>query len=213
MNRKFSWIIGAFVVMLLAVGVFGTTTAYADDGGPGRPFGDRGERGFRGGELSDEALATMAEALDMSTDDLSAALEEGTTLKELADSAGVDLREILGANRPDRAEGMRERGFGGGDLDDASLETMSELLGLSADDLSAALEDGKTIHELADAAGVEMQTITDAMSVIREEAMREHIAQALEDGTMTQEQADWMLEGLEDGSFSKRGGFGGHGGF
>ena len=152
MNKKFRWAIGALVIALLAVGVFGTTTAFADDNGPGHPFGNKGEG--PGGE----------------------------------------------------------RGFGGRGLDGAGLETLAGVLNMSTDDLSAALKDGNTLQELAEEAGVDMQEIKDAMNAVKEEAMRERIAQALEDGTMSQEQADWMLEGLDKGFFFNRGGFGRGGG-
>jgi hypothetical protein len=82
---------------------------------------------------------------------------------------------------------------------------------MSTDELSAALESGKTLQELADEAGVDMQEIFDAMSAVREASMRERIAQAVEDGTMTQEKADWLLEGLDKGFLDGPGfGFGGH---
>ena len=47
MNKKIGWIIGALVLTLLAVGVFGTTSAFADDGNPppGKPDGKRGLEG------------------------------------------------------------------------------------------------------------------------------------------------------------------------
>jgi hypothetical protein len=45
-----------------------------------------------------------------------------------------------------------------------------------------------------------------------EAAVRDAIEQALEDGNITQEQADWLLEGLEQGFFPMGRGFGfGHG--
>jgi hypothetical protein len=47
--------------------------------------------------------------------------------------------------------------------------------------------------------------VQDAMNAARGEAMRQAIEQAVEDGNMTQEQADWMLKGLEQGFFPKRG--------
>ena len=139
MNKKFGWVIGAFVLTLLAVGVFGTTTAFADDNGPGRPFGNKGE-----------------------------------------------------------GPGGR-RGFGGRGLDGAGLEAVADVLNMSTDDLSAALKDGQSMQELADEAGVDMQEIMDSLGAVREETMRERIAQAVEDGSMTQEKADWLLEGLDKG--------------
>ena len=98
-------------------------------------------------------------------------------------------------------------------LDGAALEAVANVLDMSADDLSAALEDGKTLQELADEAGVDMQEVFDAMSAVRAESMRERIAQAVEDGAMTQEKADWLLEGLDKGFLDGPCfgfGFGGH---
>ena len=81
MSKKYKWAIGALVIALLAAGVYGTTTVYADDNnppvffgerGPGSPGGPHGKRGLDGA-----ALEAVADVLDMSTDDLSAALEGG----------------------------------------------------------------------------------------------------------------------------------------
>jgi hypothetical protein len=95
-------------------------------------------------------------------------------------------------------------------LDGAALDAAANVLNMSSDDLSAALEDSKTLQELADAAGVDMQDVKDAMNAVRAESMRERITQAVEDGTMTQEKADWLLEGLDKGYRDGPGfGFGG----
>jgi len=138
MNKKFKWVIGALVIALLAVGVYGTTTAYADDNNPPLPFGERGPGGPRDPH-------------------------------------------------------------GGRGLEGAALEAVAGVLDMSPDDLSAALEEGQTLQDLADEAGVDMQEIKDALDAVREESMRERIAQAVEDGAMTQEKADWLLEGLDKG--------------
>jgi hypothetical protein len=72
---------------------------------------------------------------------------------------------------------------------------------MTADELQAELEAGKTITELAEEKGVDLQAN-------RVEAMKEQIQQAVEDGRMTQEQADWMLNGLEQGFAPMKRGFG-----
>lgn len=152
MNNKFKWAIGALVLALLAVGVYGTTTAYADDTNPPVPFGERGPGGPGGPH-------------------------------------------------------------GGRALDGAALEAAAQVLGMSTDDLSAALADGQTLQDLADEAGVDIQEIKDALNTLREENMRANIAQAVEDGNMTQEKADWLLEGLDKGFLDGHGfgfGRGGH---
>ena len=147
MNKKYGWILGAMVITLLAVGIFGTTSAFADDGGLERPFGGRGGRGPREHKL------------------------EG-----------------------------------------AALEAVAGVLNMQPDEVTNALEDGKTLQELAKDAGVDMEDIKDALGAVREESTRERIAQAVEDGTMTQEKADWLLEGLDKG-FLDGPGFFGRGGF
>lgn len=152
MNKKFKWAIGALVIALLAVGVYGTTTAYADDNNPPLPFGERGPGGPGGPH-------------------------------------------------------------GGHRLEGAALEAVADVLDMSSDDLSAALEGGQTLQDLADEAGVDIQEIKDALSAVHAESMREGIAQAVEDGTMTQEKADWLLEGLDKGFLDGPGfgfGRGGH---
>lgn len=108
---------------------------------------------------------------------------------------------------PGGLDGLR----GGRGLDGAALEAVANVLDMSTDDLSAALENGQTLQNLADEAGVDMQEVSDAMRAVREESMRERIAQAVEDSTMTQEKADWLLEGLDKGFLDGPGfGFGGH---
>ena len=79
------------------------------------------------------------------------------------------------------------------------FDTAAEALGLTPEEFFAELHAGKTLEEVAEAQGVEMEAVHDALEAAREEAMRESIAQAVEDGRMSQEQADWMLEGLEQG--------------
>jgi len=104
---------------------------------------------------------------------------------------------------------------GGHSLDSASLEAVAGALNMSTDEVTAALQEGKTLQELADDAGVDIQAVKDALSAAREASMRERIAQAVEDGTMSQDKADWLLEGLDKGfldgpDFGLGHGFGGH---
>ena len=100
-------------------------------------------------------------------------------------------------------------GFG---LGDAELEAAAKVLGMTTDEISSALQSGKTLQDLADEAGVDIADVQAAIQAVHEAEMRERIAQAVEDGTMTQAQADWMLEGLDNGYMGGGMGFG-HGGF
>jgi len=108
------------------------------------------------------------------------------------------------------------RGFGRGIGGQAGLEAAAELLGMTADELSTQLWGGRTLADLADKAGVDLQTLRDAVEAANQAAMeaavRDAIEQALENGYITQEQADWLLQGLEQGFLPMGRGFGfGHG--
>lgn len=90
-------------------------------------------------------------------------------------------------------------GFGGGRW--ALFDAAAEALGLSPEELFSELHQGKTLEEVAEEQGVGIEDVQEAIEAARAEAMREAIQQAVEDGTISQEQADWMLEGLEQGFF------------
>ena len=96
----------------------------------------------------------------------------------------------------------------------ARLERIAaEALKLTPTQLFEQLHSGKTLEEIAEAQGVELQTVVDAMNAERIQAMKDQIAQAVADGKITQAQADWMLEGIEKGYMPMgRGGFGKFGG-
>jgi hypothetical protein len=145
--KKFFWVAGALAIVLLAVGTYGTTTVLANGNNPPHPLGQRGPGGH----------------------------------------------------------GVRS-------LDDASLAAVAGVLNMSTDDLSTALQNGKTLQELADAAGVDMQAVKDALNSVRQTEMRDRINQAVTDGTITQDKANWLLEGLDKGYLDGPGfgfGFGG----
>jgi hypothetical protein len=95
------------------------------------------------------------------------------------------------------------------------FDVAAEALGLTPEELFAELHAGKSLTEIAEAKGVDVQTVYDAMSAARAEAGKQAIQQAVEDGRISQEQADWMLQGLEKGWMGGHGfgrGFGPKGG-
>lgn len=102
--------------------------------------------------------------------------------------------------------GGRGPGFG-----DAELEAAANALGMTVDEVKFALQDGKTLLDLADAAGVEIEDVHAAIQAVHQAEMRERIEQAVKDGSMTQAQADWMLEGINNGYMMGKGGPGGFG--
>ena len=95
------------------------------------------------------------------------------------------------------------------------FDKAAEALGLTPEGLFTELHAGKSLDEIAEAKGVDVQTVYDAMNAARAEAEKQAIQQAVEDGRISQEQADWMLQGLEKGWMGGHGfgrGFGPKGG-
>jgi hypothetical protein len=136
----------------------------------------------------------------------------GAVLTVVLLGATVVVPAFAQEETPEIPFGCRGRGFGlmGGSW--TMFDTAAETLGLTPEEFFAELHAGKTLEEIAEAQGVELEAVQEAMNAARAEAMREAIEQAVEDGNITQEQADWLLEGLEQGFLPRGRGFGsGHG--
>jgi len=114
-----------------------------------------------------------------------------------------------------RAWGHGGRGIGRG-LMAVDEETMhaaiAEALGITVDEFEAAIADGTRLSELAAELGVDLADVQEAMQAVHEAALQ----QAVEEGLITQEQADAFggrLGQMGNGNaFGPRRGFGGRGG-
>jgi len=90
---------------------------------------------------------------------------------------------------------------------------IADALGISVDELEAALAAGETPATLALELGVDFAEVRAAMDAVHDAA----IQQAVADGLITQEQADWLLShrggqaGQQGGSANGAGSRGGHG--
>jgi hypothetical protein len=131
---------------------------------------DDGPRAGHGEHLA-EALAPL--------------VADGTLTQEQADAvvarlkeAGAEAREKWGERGPRR--GIRG-GLGNGEV--------SALLGLTPDELREQLKGDATLPDLAADAGVTPEALVDAML----SPMREHLAERVADGDITQEVADERL--------------------
>lgn len=113
------------------------------------------------------------------------------------------------------------RGFCG----EAGLAAAAQALGLTTTELQNQMRAGESLADVADAEGVELQAVLDAVNAACVQATKDAIAQAVTDGTLTQAKADWLNEGLDNGFWGPgidggsigfrtggRGGFGGFGG-
>ena len=106
---------------------------------------------------------------------------------------------------------LHDGGPGGGrgrGLGQPELEAAAKVLGMTTDELSTALQSGKTLEQLAQDANVDVQDVKDAIQAAHATEMRSRIQQALDAGTITQENADWLLEGLDKGFIGVPGAFG-----
>ncbi|HEY9556412.1 MAG TPA: hypothetical protein VIR58_06745 [Acidimicrobiales bacterium] len=136
--------------------------------------------GLSGAALGTPSLAgaSDAERSGWVEDALEPLVADGTITADQADAVEDALQDA----RPER------RGPGPG------LEAAAEALGMTDDELRDALHDGQTIAELADAAGVDLEGIVDALVA----AHQEHLAEAVADGHLSQEQADEIAADLDE---------------
>ncbi len=93
-------------------------------------------------------------------------------------------------------------------LGTAELEAAAKVLNMTTDELSAALQNGKTLEQVASDQSVDFAKVQEAVQAAHVTEMRDRIQQALNDGTITQANADWLLEGLDKGFIGVPGAFG-----
>jgi hypothetical protein len=169
----------------------------------GGRFGDLLGRGYKGRGpqgLTDDATdgnALLADALGISTEDLQAAREQASQAAlEQAISEGTITQE----QADEMAERKQTHEAVASYLDQKAL--MAAALGLSVDELEAALAEGKTMRDLFEESELDAATVRENMQAAREAAL----AQAVADGVITQEQADELSD-----QGARMGGFGGRG--
>ena len=90
------------------------------------------------------------------------------------------------------------RGPGGG-LSLTGLQVAAEQLGMTTDELIASLQSGQTLEEIAQEKGLDYAELQAAIQQEAQTALRDRIEQAVSDGTISQEKANWLLEGLDKG--------------
>jgi hypothetical protein len=207
------WKIAGIATLVAVLGVAAVgAVAFAQDAedGSGWPFDFR--------ERMHEAIAGV---LGISVEEYDAAIE--TAQEQVIDEAVTEgwLTEEQGEQMRERAAegfgpGMRPGGpegkfggpgmmpggpggrFGGrggfmGGPDNGFISIVAEAFDMTPQYLMAELQEGKTIAELAEEKGVDTQPIIDSHLAQLEESL----AEAVTDGKITQERADWMLEQAE----------------
>ncbi|TFV44181.1 hypothetical protein [Blastococcus sp. TF02A-35] len=116
-------------------------------------------------------------AVERITEALSGLVDDGSISQEQADEVATTLSEA----------GLGRGGHHGGE---PGLEAAATALGMTEDELRTALEaDGTTLAEVAESQDVPVEDLVAALV----EAEEERVAEAVEDGRLTQEEADERL--------------------
>ncbi|MBS1250689.1 MAG: hypothetical protein MAG431_02284 [Chloroflexi bacterium] len=189
--------------------------------GRGRGLGMRGN--IEDSPLHDVMSAAIADAFGLTVEELDAMHENGETLWTWAEAQGLTVEEFQvkmlearqnalqqavddgtitqeqadqmasrqggpGVGRPGREPGM----FGGeaSPLHDAMSAAIADAFGLTVEELDAMHENGETLWTWAESQGLTVEEFQVKMLEARQNALQ----QAVDDGTITQEQADQMLE-------------------
>jgi hypothetical protein len=167
-----------------------------------------------------EGLATAAEVLGMTEEELRTELQDGASIAQVAEERGVDVQAVIDALVADATErleemeaalpermtdlvnrtGSGERGPRGpghhhpGIIRHLALDTAAETLGLTLDELRTQLEGGATLAEVAEANDVEVQTLIDALVAEASERLDEAVA----DGRLEADEAEEIKAALTE---------------
>lgn len=130
---------------------------------------------------------------------------EGDADTPLADALGISAEELQSARERVQADGIQQA-LEDGKITEEQVEMMearqalqnymqkdemiAKALGITVDELDAAKEDGQHLPDLMEELGVEPEDFEANMQALHEETLQ----QAVQDGVITQEQADQMLE-------------------
>jgi polyhydroxyalkanoate synthesis regulator phasin len=129
---------------------------------------------------------------DRVRDALSGLVDDGSLTQEQADEVAATLSDA--GTWADVWDDVRADGGWGGGWAWGGSTVVTDTLGMTEDELRTALEaDGATLASVAEAQGVAVEDLVAAIAA----EVREHAATAVEDGVLTQEQADEWLTDLE----------------
>jgi hypothetical protein len=78
-------------------------------------------------------------------------------------------------------------------------DLLANTLGLKEKELRSQIRSGKTVEELAEEAGISPDQFQEKMQEAWEENYTSRLEQALKDDKITQDQYDWLMEGVNQG--------------
>jgi hypothetical protein len=110
---------------------------------------------------------------------------------------GLGYRQGMMGGFGDRDEmmgGWRAGSSGYGPLHSYMVNAMADAFGLTAEDVQSQIDAGKTMRDLAQEQGLTDEQFRDKMIAARTVALN----QAVSDNVITREQADWMLDRMDN---------------
>lgn len=163
--------------------------------------------------MDGETLADLADAADV---DLRALYDAAQAARIAAQKASITSAVEDGKMPQGQADWLLEGldkgyslGMGLGKFefgrtgDSSEREAIAKALNMTTDELKLQLWGGRTYSDLAVEAGVDVADVNSAAQAARQQVISRQVAQAVNDGVITQSHADWLLEGLENGYLGK----------
>ena len=210
-------LVGAALSFVLTQGAVlnGANVAFAQGGSTGTPTAPTNATPPAQGAWTDMAGAfwnALASKLGISPDNLKSdvitaekdVIEQAVTNGQLTRAQADRLEQQLSTNAPlvpffggmrggPGGPGRGDRGFLGGPLGGVNtLEAIANALNMKPADLSAQLQSGKTLTDIATAQNVDQAKVKQAIV----DAVKAEIQREVQDGLITQAQADQMLSNL-----------------
>ncbi|GAB4494676.1 MAG: hypothetical protein OHK0052_00280 [Anaerolineales bacterium] len=205
-------LLGVAALTAVGVGVAFAQTATPESGftmpmlgGRGGHGGHGGMGGFPGGRGSIDntaALQAYADAFGMTVEELQAQLDAGESIWSIAAAKGMTVAEFEALNTAARAAVKMDN-----PMHAAALPVYAKAFGMTEAELQAQLDAGETPWSIAADKGM---TLT-AFSELQTAARKAGLDAAVAAGTITQAQADLMLERMSQNPMGGKGMFGGHG--
>lgn len=109
------------------------------------------KEGPHGQQCTDNLMVffKLADELDLSLDEIKEEMDSGKGLPEIAEENDIEMKDIL--PKPDIKPDIKGPHI--------PMEELAERLGITVDELKDTMEEGTTIHELAEELGIEVENI------------------------------------------------------
>jgi len=102
-----------------------------------------------------------------------------------------------------RGPGRGQFGMGNPAMMDEMIDVVAEQTGLTVEEIESRLADGEHLFNIASDAGLDEDAFFDLMSEVR----KDYFEEAVENGWMTEEHYQWMIERLDGAEFGSTEGF------